>query len=121
MKKRIRINLMVTTQAVGDNIKSAIDTFLAGKDKFSVDSPIEVTQDEKGNWHVIGDVRFNSDMEAENWVSDIKARWTSGIVASKILAGSSIKIHSCSHNDSVIGCKEVSTQFREEIKYGQGF
>lgn len=119
MKKRIRINLIVMSQAVGDNIKSVIDAYLANKDKFSTDSPIEILQDEKGSWHVLGDIRFNSDIDAENWVSDIKTRWTSGLLASKILPGSTVKIHTCPHEGKdMYGCKEVTAQFREEVKYG---
>lgn len=117
MKKRIRINLIVSSQTVGDNIKSAIDTHLANKDKFSTDGPIEILQDEKGSWHVLGDVRFNSDTDAEDWVSDIKTRWSSGLFASKILPESTIKIHTCPHEGKdLYGCREVTAQFREEIK-----
>ena len=104
---RIEVELIAPSQADAVTVATAINTFLAGKQLPScsateTNQQAAVGQNESGQWIVWADVCFQVRTDAENWRADIVAKWTSGSLRTRILAGSRARFHMCSHGDPVI-------------------
>lgn len=118
---RVKVSLKVPTQAVGETIVSALATFIATKPKLATDTaPVAVFDSLDGAWTVRADVRLTVKADAQAWVDDVKAKWGSGPMASKILAGSSVSIHRCPHDEpegNWYPCSDVTLAgFEEAVK-----
>lgn len=118
-KRRVKIELLVSSQADGQTIASAITSAIAGKSLFAQDAPIAVEQDENGTWRVVASIRFNVLSDADAWLNDVKSKWTSGALKNKILAGSAVSIHNCNHDESEknwISCSDSRANFMRTVK-----
>ena len=99
MKERLDFSLLVGGAPDGDTLRTAVLSDLTGKDVFSADFPAEVITLEKDVLAVRGDYRLNLPAEAQSLYDKIVARWTSGALKAKILAGSQCKRHLCYHDE----------------------
>lgn len=107
MKRRIHIDLMVDSEAAADNIISQANTKLSEYSIFAIDGDVSKFQDDEGNWHVTAQIRMNQDIDAGKLKEWIEERWSSITLKDRILKGSKISLHSCSHDESSITpCRE---------------
>lgn len=118
-KARIIVGLLVGSDADAVTVRDAIAQFLTDKDKFAVDAAPVVSQDETGVWHVRADVRFNVRLDAENWKSDIQAKWSGSALANRILPGSRVSFHMCPHEQpesTWSSCRDLTWEYAEAVK-----
>jgi hypothetical protein len=116
---RVQFDLICSTQANANTVKSAIDTFIASKPRFAEDAPVTVLISEDGlTWRVVGSLRFVLDSDALLTRTEIRNRWTSGNLSGRILTGSSASYHLCSHGDvAEENCREgVLSLYNEAVK-----
>ena len=100
-KRRIQVNLILDSEATADTLISFIQTRLATYDVFSIDSlqkiaPSLITDN---RWHLIAHIRTNIPANCSDLRDRIKDKLTTGVLANKILAGSKIGLHTCTHEE----------------------
>ena len=123
MTPRILCELLTDTQARAIQIRDAVSGDLVGRNVRRSSLDIQ-GPDELANWICFGDVGFNIEGDAAAWKDQVAARWTSGPLANRILAGSRIHQHRCPHPDgeeSYVTLEEGTTILK--FKYyasGQG-
>ena len=102
-KSRIQIDLILDREATADNLISFIQTRLAAYDIFSIDSllkyyaGLEAPRDNR--WHLVVHMRVNISANCDDLRDKLKDRWQTGQLANRILAGSRIALHSCTHEE----------------------
>ena len=104
-KRRIQIDLILDSEATADNLISFIQTRLATYDIFSIDSllkyyaGLEAPRDNR--WHLVVHMRVNMLANCDDLRDKIKGRWETGALANKILTGSKIGLHTCTHEEQI--------------------
>lgn len=101
MKSRVRF-FVVSSQANLATLQSAFATDFAAAPKWAVDRPVTsgaVSPYSDSALGVAGEARFLTAADAQTFYNLIVSRWTSGPNATRILAGSFVEFHSCSHDD----------------------
>ncbi len=108
---RVRIDLIVSA-AFAETVSARIDAAIEGA--VTDCSPTEPSSrpvvkvrknyDNSLETHVVADICIRDTALAKKWFDKIKADWTSGAVAARILPGSSITFHLCRHEDGEGEC-----------------
>lgn len=107
---RVIAHLLCPSQADAGQVRDAISQKLATKPLITINSPATANLVTPTVWGVTLDVAFTLQVDAVDVRDDIKAKWTSGGLRNKILAGSTVTLHLCAHNDGESGpyqsCRE---------------
>jgi len=104
---RVEVSLIAPNQADAATVTAALSTFLVGKSVVAC-SPREplvhpvAALNDNDQWEVKASLCFVIRSEAEAWSADIQAKWTGGSLRTRILIGSSVSFHMCSHADATI-------------------
>lgn len=99
---RVQLRLLCPTQEDASTVASAIQQKLTTK-------PLRVTHGNatavriRGQWQVRCDVAFQLRVDADDVYADVQAKWGSGSLKNKILNGSNITLHVCTHDDGEPG------------------
>lgn len=98
---RVIADLLCPLQADAILVRDAISSKLATKPLVTMNAAPTISQgNEDGTlWHVHVDVAFTLQADAVDVRDDIKGKWASGGLRNKILTGSTVTIHICSHNE----------------------
>jgi len=119
-KRRVQFELFVSTAANGTTVQTAVDGDLATKDVFDRPQVLSVNPTEDGTRFVLtGQVRFNVVADADAILAVIEATWTAGPLASLILAGSRVSVHTCPHDDPAdahYDCQGAAARYVEAVK-----
>lgn len=92
---RIQLRLLCPTEADAITVRDAIAQKLVTK-------PLQVTHAAvavrfKEQWLVVGDVSFTLRADGDDVYADVQTKWGGGQLRSRILAGSTVTLHVCSH------------------------
>lgn len=98
---RVIADLLCPTQADAQQVSDAIQTKLNTKPLVTVNSGPAVSRANAAgtSWAVHVDVAFTLQADATDVRDDVVNKWTAGGLKNKILPGSTVTIHLCSHND----------------------
>lgn len=114
MLVRVQFRLICPTQADANAVRDAINTKLTTKPLRVTHSAVEVVLWPDSLWRVAGDVSFQLRVDADDVFADTQAKWGSGQLKNKILAGSTVTLHVCSHANGEPGpwqnCREIELQ-----------
>lgn len=95
---RVIARLRCPSQADAESVRDAINQKVSEK-PVTVNSPVVALLVEPDTWGVYGDVAFTIRTDGVEIRDDMVSKWSSGPLRNKILAGSTVHIHTCSHND----------------------
>ena len=99
-KRRIQIDLILDSEATADLLIAEINSRLATYDVFNIDflqKSLPLPFDNR--WHLIAHIRVNVAANLNDLRDRIKQRWQIGQLANKILAGSRVALHTCTHEE----------------------
>ena len=107
----MRIDLIVDP-AFAETVRSEIDSAIEGvvincsPTELSSRPTVQVRKnyDNSAETHVVAEICIRDTALAKKWFDKIKADWTSGSIAARILPGSSITFHLCRHEDGEGEC-----------------
>lgn len=122
MKRRVHFTLKVANDADGAQIRDSVIADLVGFGGsifFQDIAPVYTTRSAPHvttpNRQVVGRIRFTNVATSNLFFDKIEAKWTTGALKNKILAGSTATTHDCVHDDPVIA--DCSTQnFSQRVK-----
>ena len=110
MKPRVQFELRVSP-ADAVTVRDALATELAGRATFAVDTaPLSERVPGETVWLVRCYARFAALVDAQSWYDRIVNRWSAGPLAGRILAGSHVSLHDCTHDDPVPSPCVLSSQ-----------
>lgn len=99
MKRRIHIDLLLNSEAAADKVLTLILDKIAILDTFDVLTSGKIY----GMLNLLQgsstQTRFNNPLDADILRDFVVGLWTTGALASKILARSRIALHTCSHDE----------------------
>lgn len=90
----IQASLIFSTTARRNNVRNALETRIQGRERWSADTITSLTRDGKAALQV--ELRFVSRADQE----DLEARMDALFPSNPPLAGSSLVLHDCSHDDA---------------------
>jgi hypothetical protein len=95
MLVRVQFRLICPSESDAIQVRDVILDKLATK-------PVQVTHSDvqavfKETWLVVGDVSFQLRADADDVYQDTQAKWGGGQLRNRILAGSTVSLHVCSH------------------------
>jgi hypothetical protein len=96
VKARTTIELLHSTNANASATLTSVQGLLAGKVLFAQDAIPAIAVSESGQFVVRGDTRFMVRAVADTYRLAVVTLWTGN---NKILAGSRVTTHNCSHDD----------------------
>lgn len=107
MKARVHFTLFVL-QADANTVRNAINNDLAARLIFARDVDVAArtvnTSFTETARAITGQIRFQSAAEADTFADAVVSRWTSGGIANRILAGSFLERHDCTHDSTGSAC-----------------
>jgi hypothetical protein len=83
----IKVHLVCDTQTRADQVLAAVQQLLANRQNWVEETALQAILWHNGLFLVHGLVRFTTQADADLLYSDIKAAWTSGPQAARILGG----------------------------------
>lgn len=107
MKRRVVLELRCGSSSDASAVRDDLAAWLATRPRWTQEaSGPTATQDESG-WTVVADCPFLTAQNADDLMARVQQRWNSGPLASRILAGSSVGIHDCRHDEGSGACVET--------------
>jgi hypothetical protein len=98
MLVRVQFRLQCPSEADAQQVRDAIAQKLGTKPLAVTHSAVSVGRDSSGErWQVAGDVSFQLRVDADDVFTDAQAKWSSGALRNRILAGSTVTLHVCPH------------------------
>ena len=94
-KPRIHANLICSTAANANTVRTWLQGRIIARTRFMDDVPAVVS-----GVNVMYQGRFQSQAGADAIYNEIIAEWTSGANSGRILAGSWVGKHTCTHDDA---------------------
>lgn len=96
---RVIFTLRCPSQGDAEQVRDAVNSKLATKVLAKTNSAVAVELVEPTIWGVVADVAFSLRVDAADVRDDVVSKWSSGALRSRILSGSWVTLHDCSHND----------------------
>lgn len=117
-RDRVMVYLICGSASDADQIRLALQTKLTTKLTSKYNASLTSFQAKPTEWWIIVDVSFPGRVDAVDVRDDIVNKWTSGSLRNKILAGSKVTVHTCSHDDGETApyqsCQERSFELRSK-------
>jgi hypothetical protein len=103
MLARVILHLLCSSESDARQVRDAIAQRVSTKPLRVTHSELRVMPSKSGGWAVHGDVSFRLRIDADDIRDDAVQRWSSGQLRNRILAGSTVSLHVCSHADGEAG------------------
>lgn len=118
-RERVIVTLLCTSQSDAEQVHTNLQEKLAPKQLFAkYTTALHVELVRPTTWGVVVSVSFMDRLNAVDIRDTVVNRWTSGSLRNKILAGSEVSVHTCSHDDGEPpphqNCRERNFELRRK-------
>lgn len=101
MKGRAQLALLTANQADAEALRNDLQQWLdarGDRTSFEAQDPTVMSQRGGTAWAVVGNIGFETRQGVDALLARIESRWSTGPLSTRVLSGSSVSLHDCSHD-----------------------
>lgn len=105
MKGRASITILCANQNDANAVRDDLLAWIQARpDRWLIEGYEPFATLIRNQWTVTADCGFTTRAGADALLARVQQRWSNGPIANRVLAGSSVSLHNCSHDDGIGLC-----------------